>query len=302
MADDPPLWGNSGWVSRMNPKPGDTTYQDNNTLYKVNKILRHTTSSCGITSAIFFETLKPAAIKWAVSYFEPDLKEATRLAHSFGDKEKHGRSLLKQIKSMIPVEELEDPSMSGKGLRFAIKLAEFYDRAVWWLFVFGITEQFLFEWSNLAWKQAGCGSHPSTCAAGDRMVGAVGGVDVGETTAVSFWNDNVDPPAFATTGFQVPAGASWSSSLAIQCTPYIWHGHANYGIRCVDADTGFIFDDSGPIYSFNTSNDSAISFTPRIAPTSNPRRIVHGVYCDYPSNWEYTAQNLHAAVCIGNEV
>lgn len=116
---------------------------------QANALKKFLYTSCTVTPTVWIETFLPAAVLAVVSVLTPDPKEVVRIAGN-------GKSWLKQVRDSFHDAAADEPIESFKKTNFLFDLAEGIDRAVWWLFLAGVTADFLIEWSTLAYRMAGC--------------------------------------------------------------------------------------------------------------------------------------------------
>lgn len=103
---------------------------------------------------LWVECAGPALLRAIASIAEPDVKE---IYHEF-----IGKSVVKTAEIELQAAEELAPGYFGKFNRFAIPIARFADMAVWYLFLAGITEEFLADWTTQVWKMSGCIPDPKT--------------------------------------------------------------------------------------------------------------------------------------------
>lgn len=116
---------------------------------QVNALKKFLYTPCTVTPTVWVETFLPAALIAFFTVLTPDPKETIRIAGG-------GKSWLKQVKiafdDALAGEAVEEQS----AIKFMFEFAEGIDKAVWWLFLAGVTAEFAMEWSTLAYRLSGC--------------------------------------------------------------------------------------------------------------------------------------------------
>ena len=241
MADNLPMWGQSGWANWRNGDSGPSLPLVNE-YYKWNKIIRYLHLPCVPSNTVLLETLFPAALHALADFVEPDIKEAYKIKDGFRKGgTKKGRSLWKQIKGFAGEFE-KTPAIKDGAKRTLFEFAELADRAVWWLFIIGLVTDFAYEWSTTAWEMAGCVQPWDFWFEGNAS-GPVWTITGPDQAGGTFWKGTGSDGSGYSSGYMnVPPGRVWYAYGTAQLTPWVAQAPANYRLAVVNNTTGETLD------------------------------------------------------------
>jgi len=118
-------------------------------LGKINRIIKLIEMPCGPSYDIFVETFAPAAFKALIAYVSPGKLEIVRFRQGRG-------SSPCGFKQLFDAEAEEIPAYQQAGVRFIIRLIGLAERALFYWMLIDIAEEFVINWTTLAYKRAGC--------------------------------------------------------------------------------------------------------------------------------------------------
>lgn len=103
---------------------------------------------CAVPPLIYIESFVPAVINVVRSNVEPVWKQAIKAAT--------GKSWLKHIKHRLVNAEHDLPAAFSNGLEHLYTVAEFLDKAVFYMWVAGMSADFVYQWASLVRQYTPC--------------------------------------------------------------------------------------------------------------------------------------------------
>lgn len=254
--------------------------------YEIGQIIEMIRMPCLPTPTIIVKTAGPALLKALVSIAEPDLKELYSWGHGPSPGNKHGRSLLKGIKSIVePILE-KSPLFSDGAGKFIFQIAEVADRLSWYLFLLSVGTEFAYDWSTAAYSKAGCIDQPPYFWSSSQPLGPVWVVGQTIPEEVSWLGTGTEGPGVYSTVMDVPPGKAWYAGMTIQLTGYIANPPRPYTIIVYNETTGQNQEVSIPFTWSDGATNSPIAATVMQAPHPEAQRIRVGPVVGGDSAWD----------------
>lgn len=136
---------------------------------------------CAPSIPVIFEGLEAASAKLFLSLISPSWKTDVKWLT--------GGTWLHDIREVMLDAELIDPVLiDATGTRALFLVADFVDTFAWWMFVAGLTVEFLMDWTTQVWQMSGCLPDPKRYWLESKNCNAVFRADGQWREAMSFTN------------------------------------------------------------------------------------------------------------------
>lgn len=278
-------------IHRNQIKPSWDKYLPKEAAHIVDNITNLLFAACDDPPSLWITTGVPALLKAFTTIFTPDFKEGY---HKF-----IGQSLYHDWKQSIK-DAHEEESIIGDGFRnFVFGMADKVDMATWYMFLAGVAEDGLFDWTSQVYKMANC--------QGDRA-GHIKGTWILSSTECGMWvgtecviSGGKNGDYVGTTGMTVPKRRN--CIIAVHSNPQTFQGWpVAEATRICDTTTGDVFASGSNVYGpAHTVSETSMLYSE----IQHTGRYLHNVswqsYTDsVPGRYQYVChQNMGGYVGIG---